>query len=91
MVHRLRHLDHTADLRDSLALRDQLLGGSLFLFEKASPTQKPFGLELADDLLRCVPGAFHGRVSGPVWPAEDPHSAWTGFRGPRHFIHKALS
>jgi hypothetical protein len=32
-----------------------------------------------------VPGAFHGEVPGPVWPDEDSHSAWTGFRGPRHF------
>ncbi len=63
----MRHLDHAADLRDGLALADQLLGGSLLLFEKASPTQKPFGLELADDLLRCVPGAFHGRDPGLVW------------------------
>jgi hypothetical protein len=28
----------------------------LLLFEKASPTQKLFGLELADDLPGCVPG-----------------------------------
>jgi len=31
-----------------------------------------------------VPGAFHGRVPGPVWPDEDSHSPWTDFRGPRH-------
>jgi hypothetical protein len=43
-------------------------------------------LELADDLLRRVPGAFHGRVPGPVWPVEDSHSPWTGSRGPRHFF-----
>jgi hypothetical protein len=30
--------------------------------------------ELADDPLDCVPGAFHGQVPGPVWPAEDSHS-----------------
>jgi hypothetical protein len=30
-----------------------------------------------------VPGAFHGEVPGPVWPAEDSHSPWTGSRGPR--------
>jgi hypothetical protein len=29
--------------------------------------------QLADDLLRCVPGAFHGEVPGPVWPDEDSH------------------
>jgi hypothetical protein len=33
-----------------------------------------------------VPGAFHGEVPGPVWPAEDSHSPWTGFRGPRHYV-----
>ena len=73
VVGRLRHLDDAADVGDGLALGDQLLGG----------------LELADDLLRCVPGAFHGRVPGPVWPDEDPHSPWTGCRGPRH-RHKIL-
>ena len=58
MVGRLRYLDDTADLDDGLALSDQLLGG----------------LELADNLLRCVPGAFHSEVPGPVWPAEEFHS-----------------
>ena len=43
-----------------------------------------FVLELADDLFRCGPGAFHGGVPGPAWPAEDSPSPWTGFRGPRH-------
>ncbi len=55
VVRRLRHLDDAADLRDGLALGDQLLRR----------------FELADDLLGCVPGAFHGRIPGPVWPAED--------------------
>ena len=41
------------------------------------------GLELADDLFGCVPGAFHGRVPGPVWPDEASHSPWTDLRGPR--------
>ena len=50
VVGRLRHLDEAADVDDGLALGDQLLGG----------------LELADDLLRRVPGAFHGRVPGLV-------------------------
>jgi len=68
VVGRLRHFDDAADLDDSLALGDQLLGG----------------LELADNLLRRVPGPFHGRVPGPVWPDEDSHSPWTSFRGPRH-------
>ena len=61
VIGRLRHLDDAADLRDGLALGDQLFGC----------------LELADDLLGCVPGAFYGRVPGPVWPAEDSHSPWT--------------
>jgi len=68
VVGRLRHLDDAADLDDGLALGDQLLGG----------------LELADDLLRCVPGPYHGRIPGPVWPDEDSHSPWTAFQGPRH-------
>jgi hypothetical protein len=63
----LRHLDHASGVGDDLALRDQLFGG----------------LELAGDLLRCVPGAFRGRVPGLVWPNEETHSLWTGFRGPR--------
>ena len=51
VVGRLRHLDDTADLRNGLALGDQLIGG----------------FELADGLLRCVPVAFHVRVPGLVW------------------------
>ena len=40
-------------------------------------------LELADDLLGCVHGAFHGRAPGPVWPDDEvSHSVWTRFRGP---------
>ena len=50
VIRRLRHLDDPADVGHGLALRDQLLGGPLLLFEKASPAQKPFGLELAVDL-----------------------------------------
>ncbi len=42
MVGRLRHLDDAADIGGGLALGDQLLGS----------------FELADDLIRCVPGAF---------------------------------
>ena len=67
VVDRLRHLQDPADIGDGLALGDQLLGG----------------LEFADDLLGCEPGAFHGEVPGPVWPAEDSHSPWTGFQSPR--------
>jgi len=67
VVGRLRHFDDTADVDDGLALGDQLLGS----------------FELADDLLRRVPGAFHGEVPGPVWPDEDSHSPWTDFRDPR--------
>jgi hypothetical protein len=66
VIGRLRHFDHAADVGHGLALGDQLLGS----------------LELADDLLRCVPGAFHGEIPGPVWPAEDSHSPWTGCRVP---------
>ena len=58
VVGRRRHLDDTTDLNDGLALGDQLLGG----------------LELADDPRRRVPGAFHGRGTGPVWPAQRSHS-----------------
>jgi hypothetical protein len=43
------------------------------------------GFELADDLLGCMPGAFHGRVPGPVLPDENSHSPWTNRRGPRHW------
>ncbi len=68
VVSRLRHLDHGADVGDVLALGDQLLGG----------------FQLAVDLLGRMPGAFHGRVTGPVWPAEDSHSPWTYFQGPCH-------
>jgi len=50
---------------------------------RSTASQKPFGLDLADDLLRCVPGALHGQVPGPVWPHEDSHSPWTRFWGPR--------
>ncbi len=63
VIRRLRHLDDTADLDEGLDLGDQLLGS----------------FELADDQLRCVPGPFHDEVPGPVWPAEDSHSPWTGF------------
>ena len=41
------------------------------------------GPELADDLRGCVPGAFYGRVHGPVWPAEVSHSHWTARQSPR--------
>jgi len=68
VIRRLRHLDDTADLDDSLALGDQLF----------------CSFQLADDLLRRRPGAFHGEVPGPVWPDEDSHSPWCDLRGPRH-------
>jgi len=72
VVRRLRHVDDTADVGDSLPLGDQLLRC----------------FQLADDLLRRVPGAFHGQVPGPGWPAEDSHSPWSDFRGPRHTLSK---
>jgi hypothetical protein len=71
----MRHLDDSADLDDGLALGDQLLGGPLL--------RRSLRLELADDLLRSVPGGFHGRVPGPVRPDEDSHSPWTDKGGPR--------
>ena len=61
------HLNGADDLGDVLALGNELLSG----------------IELADDLLRCVADAFHGGVSGPVWPNEVSHSPWTGFWEPR--------
>jgi len=67
VIHRLRHLDDTADVGDGLALDDQVLGS----------------FQLADDLLRRVPGAFHVEVPGQVWPDEDSHSPWTYLRCPR--------
>jgi len=60
VIRRLRHLDHKTDIGDGLALGDQLLSS----------------LELADDLLRGLPGAFHGEVPAPVWPDGDSHSPW---------------
>ena len=85
VIRRLSHFDDAANVGDGHGLVDQLLDGPLLLFEKASPTQKPFGLELADDLLRGVPVAFHGRVAGQVWPADGSHSKWIVCRGPRHY------
>ena len=38
------------------------------------PSVRLSGLELADDLLGCVPDAFHGEVPGSAWPDEDSHS-----------------
>jgi hypothetical protein len=63
VVGRLRHLDHVADVGDGLALGNQLLCRSLL--------RRSLRLELADDLLGCVPGAFHGRVPGLAWPDGD--------------------
>jgi hypothetical protein len=63
----LRDLQNSAGLCDGLALGNQLVSR----------------FELADDLLGCVTGAFHGGVPGPVWPDEDSYSHWTDFWGPR--------
>ncbi|WP_254987184.1 DegT/DnrJ/EryC1/StrS family aminotransferase [Cyanobium sp. ATX 6E8] len=38
-----------------------------------------------------MPGAFHGEVPGPVWPAEDSHSPWTDCRGPRQSSYAILA
>lgn len=65
---RLRHLDESPNYRYTFVLNVQLLGA----------------LELVDDLLRCVPVAFHGEVSGPVWPYVDSLSSRTELGGPRH-------
>lgn len=68
MVRQLRHLDDAANLGDGLAaLGNQLFGG----------------FEPADDLLRFVPGAFHGRIPSPVCPTQDSHSPWSGCQGQR--------
>jgi len=50
VIRRLRDLDDTADVGDGLALDDLQLGS----------------FQLADDLLRRVPGAFDGEIPGPV-------------------------
>jgi hypothetical protein len=54
----LKDLQHSAGVCDGLVLDKQLVSR----------------FELADDLLGCVKGAFHGGVPGPVWPDEDSHS-----------------
>lgn len=61
MIRLLRHLDHSAEVGDGLVLGDQLLGS----------------FELADDLLRRMPGAFHGEIPRSVWPDGDSHSPRT--------------
>jgi hypothetical protein len=63
----LTDLEGATDVGDGLALGNELLSD----------------FELADDLLGCVAGSFHGGVPGPVWPAEDSHSPWTDSWGPR--------
>ena len=68
MVGRVRHLDHQAVVGDGLAMGDTLL----------------CCFELADDLHRCVPGAFHSGVTGSVWPVEDSHRPATYFWGSLH-------
>ena len=61
MIRLLRHLDHSAEVGDGLVLGDQLLSS----------------FELADDLLRRMPGAFHGEIPRSVWPDGDSHSPRT--------------
>ena len=61
MIRLLRHLDHSAEVGDGLVLGVQLL----------------CSFELADDLLRRMPGAFHGEIPRPVWPDGDSHSPRT--------------
>lgn len=73
----------TADVGDGLALGNQLIGGSLL--------RRSRQLKLADDLLRCIHGAFHGRVPGPAWLDEDSHSPWIDCQGPRQQSRSPLS
>ena len=63
-----------ADVSDGFALGYQLIGR----------------FELADDLLRRVPGAFHGQDLGPVWPDEDSHSPWIDLLKPCEINKKNL-
>lgn len=64
---------------DSHSLSDQLLGGLLL---RSRP-----GQVLADELLRCVPGALHGGVPVPVWtPVSSTHSSWTHLRSPSYYL-----
>jgi len=58
VIRRRQHIDDAADVGDTLALDDQLFGS----------------FELADDLLYCVLGAFHGGGPGPGWADKDSHS-----------------
>ena len=79
----LRYLQYSAGVCDGLALGKQLVSRSLL--------RRSLRLELADDLLECVTGAFHGGVPGPVWPDEDSHSPWTDFQGPGHLREETVS
>ncbi len=74
MVGGLRDLQGFTDVDDGLAMGDQLLSG----------------LALADDLLRCVAGSFHGGAPGPVWPDQDSHPPWTDSQGPHNVSDGAL-
>ncbi len=66
----LSDLKDTADVGNGFALGNELI--SCF--------------ELADDLLGCVVGSFHGGVATPAWPDVDSHSPWTDSTGPRQYI-----
>jgi hypothetical protein len=48
----LGDLQDAAEIGNALAIGDQLI----------------IRFQLADDLLGCVAGSFHGGVPGPVWP-----------------------
>jgi hypothetical protein len=50
---------------------------TLFKWRQAWRLQRD-GFELQDDLLGCVPCAFHGGVPGPVWPDDNSHSPGGG-------------
>ncbi len=67
MIGRLHNLDHAVGVDDRLALGDQLVSR----------------FEVADDLIECVTGSFHGGVPDTVWTDVDSHSPWSNCRVPR--------
>ena len=76
----------------SLGNRGEQLGIEEFIpepaFERLSKAALPWGSRLdvgrrGAAALASAPQPM-GDELGPVWPDEDSHSPWTGFRGPRH-------
>lgn len=66
MIRRVPKLDHAANFGDGLAMGDQLLGG----------------FELANDLLLCMPGPFHGKL-----PAQSGRTRMLIEPGPISRLH----